>query len=177
MEVTEKQLLKLIKSEPKLVLKIWSEDCPFCKKLAPIFDKAKIIFKEHKFVSLQVASYKNIDIQDRDLLLTVKKVAPGESGGLPATLVYENGALKHKHHGYMDAEALLKFLETGERPVKKAKETQQTAPKELTYTLNGTQADQLHAALMEVPAKYSLALIKFLENIFTPQAQEQLGKA
>lgn len=172
MEVTEVELLELIKLEPKLVVKIWSEDCPFCKKLTPFFDEVSAQFVESKFVSLKVASYRNIDIKDKDLLLIVKKVAPGESGGLPATLVFENGTLKYKHHGYLEATPLANFIATGEKPEKKVKE--ENSKKELTFVLTGAQADTLRNALGEVPDKYVHDLVEWLKSIFGPQADQQL---
>ncbi len=118
MEVTEQELLELIKTQWNVVVKMWSDNCPFCKKQDPIFIEAAKRVPSHKYVSFKI-DYMNPNIQDRALELMYKKAELGKKGGVPAILVFHDGKLLYKHHGFLEKEAFEKFVDTGEEPIKK----------------------------------------------------------
>ena len=51
MELKESELLELIKTGEKIVLRVWMNNCNPCKAYEPVFEKIIAQYPEVKFVS------------------------------------------------------------------------------------------------------------------------------
>jgi len=103
--LNEKEVRKIIKSNKKVIVKVWDDNCPYCKEYESIFDAAAAQYKDSTFVAMKIPRNEKENKFRNEFL-------QGD-GGVPKTLIFENGELKSVGHGRMFAEGLAKFIETG----------------------------------------------------------------
>jgi thiol-disulfide isomerase/thioredoxin len=125
-ELSEKAILDLIDSGAAIVLKVWMNNCSFCKKYAPIFEKAA---NNNKDKNLVFAAFNlPAKIMESEFADKFMKENGSIKGSAPATMLFSNGQLSARHYGLITQEQLDNFVATGEPPVNK----KQLAQQELT---------------------------------------------
>lgn len=88
----------IIKSKKKSVLIFKSESCPHCRKMTPVVeDLAKEMGENIKFGYVDVA-------EDADLAVDYGIT------GVPTTLIFENGVIKHTIVGFQPKEKVKEVL-------------------------------------------------------------------
>lgn len=113
MELKEKELLELINSGERLVLKVFMDGCSFCVEYAPIFEEAAKNRPHIKFVSFNMPGNSGGSSEFKKKYM----VANGkEKLAAPATFVFDKGEMKSRHFGKMSAQALAEFIESGKSP-------------------------------------------------------------
>jgi thiol-disulfide isomerase/thioredoxin len=106
-ELTEEQLLALIATGEKVVVKVWMNDCPNCDTYAPIFEKVSRETLGFKFASF------NLPVNTQGKSEFKKKyMTPDQNGkiGAPATMIFENGELAFKNYGLINESQLRELL-------------------------------------------------------------------
>ena len=108
LELPEAELLELIKTEKKVVLDVWMDNCPFCEKYAPIFESVSGMFPDIKFAKFHLPRSTGGQSE-------IKKLMTPENGKVsaPATLIFENGELKTKKYGFIEEHELIELIGTG----------------------------------------------------------------
>jgi thiol-disulfide isomerase/thioredoxin len=122
-ELKEKELLDLIAEGKPLVLKVWMDNCDFCKQFAPIFDE---VAKESQDPNLPFVAF-NLPRNPASSSFASKfMMVDGRiKGSAPATMLFFEGKLKALHYGVMNKEALVSMINTGEAPGNKKQQAQQ----------------------------------------------------
>jgi thiol-disulfide isomerase/thioredoxin len=106
--LTESEVIKIIEANPKVVVKVWDDGCPFCKEYDPIFDTAASLFPDYVFVSLKIPR------KDESAFRAAYMLENGKvKNSVPATIIFEGGEFKAVAWGRMYIEALSAFINTG----------------------------------------------------------------
>lgn len=97
LEVLEENfLLEMIAKTPKLVLKVWMDNCPNCDEFAPVFEKVAADTLGFAFASFHLPANTAGKSEFKKKYMT-----PDEKGkiGAPAIMIFENGELAFKNYG------------------------------------------------------------------------------
>lgn len=122
-ELSEKAVLDLIDSGASIVLKVWMNNCSFCKRYAPIFEKAA---ETRKDASLVFAAFNlPAQIQESEFADKYMRENGAIKGSAPATMLFTDGKLIAKHYGLITQEQLDNFVLTGNPPTDKKQSAQQ----------------------------------------------------
>ena len=113
MELKEKELLELIESKEKFVLKVYMDSCPFCKEFAPIFDEAAKNRPGIKFVSFK---RNGSELSGSEFAKKYMTVNGKEKLSAPALFVFEDGGMKYRHYGKLSLKDFSDFMEMGKSP-------------------------------------------------------------
>jgi thiol-disulfide isomerase/thioredoxin len=108
MELKEEALLALIKTGKTIVLKVFTNNCPFCVEYAPIFEAEALKHENVAFVSLNLSELPKGGSQFKKLYLKLSDSS--EKADVPATIVFENGEMVGRRWGRLHADKLEEFL-------------------------------------------------------------------
>jgi thiol-disulfide isomerase/thioredoxin len=111
MELKESELLDLIKTNKKIVLKVFTNNCPHCVTYAPVFDAASKKHSDIIFRSLNLHDLPKRGSQFKRLYMMLDGTK--EKADVPATIIFENGEMKARKWGRMDEKSLEEFLVGG----------------------------------------------------------------
>ena len=109
--LTEEQIRKIIAETPKLVVKVYDDNCPFCTQYEPIFDEVAKQYSNITFAAIKIP--RNQPSEFRAEFMTVDGK---EKNSVPATLIFEGGKLVAQGWGRMFEPELKEFIETGKQP-------------------------------------------------------------
>lgn len=102
-----KQDFVVIKVHGDIKTKEGLKPCKWCDKFSPVFEEVAARLVTFKFGSLK------LEAPSEFKRTYMKKEKDDKSGDIPATLVFVGGKLKWKWYGYMEAAALVQFINTG----------------------------------------------------------------
>ena len=113
MVIKEKELLELIKTGEKLVLKVFTDNCPHCVIYAPIFSGLAMMTPEINFKSLNLHDLPKGGSKFKRLYMML---ADKEKADMPATMLFDKGEMISRKWGRMDEAALRAFIDAGAAP-------------------------------------------------------------
>lgn len=120
MEMNEKEVLDLIKSGEKFLLKAKMENCPACDAFAPIWDKVSKELKDYKFIDFLLPKVSTEGAEFKREYM--KQSFQGEKIGAPAVFLFEGGKLMFRHFSGMGEEELkVLATTTSEQRIENAK--------------------------------------------------------
>lgn len=110
MELKEQELLDLIKTGKRIVLKVHTTAfmCPHCVKYKPIFEAEAKLHSNSVFASLDLNSLAKGGSQFKSLYM--KLSSQKEKADVPATIIFEKGEMVARKWGILEAEQLKEFL-------------------------------------------------------------------
>lgn len=111
MELKETELLELIKTGKRIVLKVFTNSCPHCDIYAPIFEAASKKHPELLFRSLNLHDLPKGGSQFKRLYMMLDGTK--EKADVPATIIFEKGEMVARKWGRMDEKKLEDFLVGG----------------------------------------------------------------
>lgn len=111
MEIKEQELLDLIKTGKKIVLKVFTNSCPHCDIYAPVFEAASKKHGELLFRSLNLHDLPKGGSQFKRLYMMLDGTK--EKADVPATMIFEKGEMIARKWGRLNEVQLEEFLSGG----------------------------------------------------------------
>ncbi len=110
MELKENELLDLIKTGKKIVLKVFTNQCSYCVEYAPIFEAESKLHNGVVFASLNLSELAG-GSKFKGLYMKLSATQK-EKADVPATMIFENGEMIARKWGRLQAPQLKEFLGT-----------------------------------------------------------------
>jgi thiol-disulfide isomerase/thioredoxin len=104
------EIEQIIKNNPKFVVMLWDDNCPYCTEFKPIFQAVCAETPEVMHALLKMPRNEENEFRDKYKL----------DKSVPKTLVFEGGELKAVGKGRMFEADFREFLATGVQPAPKA---------------------------------------------------------
>jgi len=144
MEMNDASLMDLIAGGSKVIVDVWSDNCPYCTQFSPIFDEVAKEYPETHFVKFNLPKVGS-EFKKKYMTLQV-----GKPNGVPAIFVFEKGEVVLRHHGKIDAKQLKAFVNDGIDPSIEQLEQQKEKAKQELFSLFARRGE-LSMLLEEMP--------------------------
>lgn len=128
LNLTEETVKDFIK-EGNAVVKVYSDNCPFCTEYEPILDAYAAEHPEYKFGAIKISHPKDPKPQPSEFKRTYLKVEKGENEfGVPVVVVFKDGEMVSRAGGRLFKDQLEHFMKTGKLPLPPIEEICRTYP-------------------------------------------------
>lgn len=148
-ELDEKSVLDLVDAANTLVVKVWMENCGFCKQYAPIFQK---IAENNQDPNVSFISFKLPagDLSTNEFAKRYMFVDGKLRAAAPATMLFSNKTLASKHYGTLSEDALKHYLLTGDPNLDKRLELEQLFTKKGAIITASEKLPQINKRIEEL---------------------------
>jgi thiol-disulfide isomerase/thioredoxin len=114
LNLTEETVKDFIK-EGNAVVKVYSDNCPFCTEYEPILDAYAAEHPEYKFGAIKISHPKDPKPQPSEFKRKYLKVKKGEREfGVPVVVVFKDGKMTSRAAGRLFKDQLEHFMQTGQ---------------------------------------------------------------